>query len=126
MTTLLEQLAKAESPSLEPATQAGPFAILANELRSIGFDVDRVPGRESGDHLEARPRGRPGAYQLLLGHMDTVWPIGTLEQMPVVADDDRVRGPGVYDMKGGLVQLVFALRALHELHAHSPLVPGVF
>ena len=74
MTALLEQLAEAESPSLEPATQAGPFAILADELKSIGFEVERVPGRETGDHLEARPRGRPGAYQLLLGHMDTVWP----------------------------------------------------
>ena len=126
MTALLEQLAEAESPSLEPATQARPFATLADELRSIGFEVERLPGRGTGDHLEARPRGRRGAYQLLLGHMDTVWPTGTLEQMPVVADDDRVRGPGVYDMKGGLVQMVFALRALHEFHAHSPLVPVVF
>ena len=125
MTALLEQLAEAESPSLEPATQARLFATLAHELRSIGFEVERLPGRGTGDHLEARPRGRRGAYQLLLGHMDTVWPTGTLEQMPVVADDDRVRGPGVYDMKGGLVQMVFALRALHELHAHSPLVPVV-
>ncbi|MGA2320986.1 MAG: M20 family metallopeptidase [Solirubrobacteraceae bacterium] len=126
MTALLEQLAKAESPSVEPATQARPFATLADELRSIGFEVERLPGRGTGDHLEARPQGRRGAYQLLLGHMDTVWPTGTLEQMPVVADDDRVRGPGVYDMKGGLVQMVFALRALHDLHAHSPLAPVVF
>ena len=58
--------------------------------------------------------------------MDTVWPTGTLEQMPVVVDNDRVRGPGVYDMKGGLVQMVFALRALHDLHAQAPFVPVVF
>jgi glutamate carboxypeptidase len=126
MTALLEQLAEAESPSLEPATLARPFATLADELRSIGFEVARLPGHGSGGHLEARARDREGAYQLLLGHMDTVWPVGTLEQMPVLADDDRVRGPGVYDMKGGLVQMVFALRALHELHAHAPLVPVVF
>ena len=72
MTALLEQLAEAESPSLDPATQAGPFAILADELASIGFDVERRAGREAGDHLEARPRGRPGDYQLVLGHMDCV------------------------------------------------------
>lgn len=126
MTALLEQLATAESPSLDPATQAGPFAILADELESIGFEVERRAGHEAGDHLEARPRGRPGAYQLLLGHMDTVWPTGTLEQMPVVADNGHVRGPGVYDMKGGLVQMLFALRALHDLDAHPPLAPVVF
>jgi glutamate carboxypeptidase len=126
MTTLLEQLAKAESPSLDPETQGRPFAILADELESIGFEVERCAGREAGDHLGARPRGRRGAYQLLLGHMDTVWPTGTLEQMPVVADNGRVRGPGVYDMKGGLVQMLFALRALHDLRAHPPLAPVVF
>ena len=126
MTALLTQLATAESPSLDPATQAGPFAILAGELESIGFQVERRAGCEAGDHLEARSLGRQSAYQLLLGHMDTVWPTGTLEQMPVVTDDDRVRGPGVYDMKGGLVQMVFALRALHDLDAHPPLAPVVF
>jgi len=126
MTALLEQLAKAESPSLDPATQAVPFAILADELESIGFEVERRAGREAGDHLEAHTRGRPGAYQLLLGHMDTVWPTGTLEQMPVVANNGRVRGPGVYDMKAGLVQMLFALRALDDLHALPPLAPVVF
>jgi len=126
MTALLEQLAKAESPSLDPATQAVPFAILADELQSIGFEVERHAGREAGDHLEAHTRGRPGAYQLLLGHMDTVWPTGTLEQMPVVANNGRVRGPGVYDMKAGLVQMLFALRALDDLHALPPLAPVVF
>ena len=126
MTALLEQLAESESPSLEPATQARPFAALADQLSSIGFEVQRLAGRGTGDHLEARQQGRPSAYQLLLGHMDTVWPSGTLEQMPVVADDDRVRGPGVYDMKGGLVQMVFALRALHDLDARPPLAAVVF
>jgi glutamate carboxypeptidase len=126
MTALLERLAKAESPSLDPATQAVPFAILADALESIGFEVERRAAREAGDHLEARARGRPGAYQLLLGHMDTVWPTGTLERMPVVADNGRVRGPGVYDMKGGLVQMLFALRALHEFRALPPLAPVVF
>jgi glutamate carboxypeptidase len=126
MTTLLERLAKAESPSLEPTSQSGPFAILAGELSTIGFDVQRVPGRAAGDHLKACPSGRRGAYQLLLGHMDTVWPRGTLEQMPVVVGNDRVRGPGVFDMKGGLVQMVYALRALHDLDASPALAPIVF
>jgi glutamate carboxypeptidase len=126
MTALLDLLAEAESPSLDPATQSEPFAILAAELRPMGFEVQRLPGRGTGDHLEAHLPDHRGAYQLLVGHMDTVWPTGTLEQMPVILDGDRVRGPGVYDMKGGLVQMVFAMRALYELDAQPPLPPVVF
>ena len=61
----------------------------------------------------------------MLGHMDTVWPVGTLRDMPVRAEAGRIRGPGVFDMKGGLVQMVFALRALRDLRldpAATPLI----
>ena len=47
--------------------------------------------------------------------MDTVWPVGTLAEMPVHGEDGLLFGPGTADMKGGLVEIVFALRALHEL-----------
>jgi glutamate carboxypeptidase len=57
--------------------------------------------------------------------MDTVWPIGTLAEMPVRADEGRIRGPGVFDMKGGLVQMVFALRALRDLGMEAPATPLV-
>jgi glutamate carboxypeptidase len=56
-----------------------------------------------------------GPSQLILGHGDTVWPVGTLRTMPVCVEGDTVRGPGVLDMKGGLVQMVFALRAVKDL-----------
>lgn len=127
MATLLEHLAIAESPSLEPETQREPFAILADELQSLGFDVSRVVGEAVGDHLKARPAGsESGPYQLLLGHMDTVWPTGTIDEMPVRIDDDRLSGPGVYDMKGGLVQMLFALRALRERELRPSVAPLVF
>ena len=64
--------------------------------------------------------------QLLLGHCDTVWPPGTLKKMPVDFEDDVVKGPGVYDMKGGLAQMVFALRALHDLDLEPTVAPVVF
>ncbi|MDX1577292.1 MAG: hypothetical protein R3266_02365, partial [Gemmatimonadota bacterium] len=71
-------------------------------------------GEESGGHLHAEyghfSDGSP--RQLLLGHSDTVWPIGTLAEMPVVQKGRRLTGPGVFDMKAGLAQMVFALRAL--------------
>jgi len=126
MTALLQRLAESESPSLDPASQSAPFAILADQLTATGLEVQRLRGRGTGDHLEARSTDRGGAYQLLVGHMDTVWPAGTLEHMPVKVSDDRVRGPGVFDMKAGLVQMVFALRVLNDLGLQPSLPPVVF
>lgn len=125
MATLLAQLARAESPSLEPDAQHEAFAILAQRLAALDFTVERLPGRAVGDHLLARPaaRAQEEPYQLLVGHLDTVWPLGTVEQMPVQAEDDRLRGPGVYDMKGGLVQMLFALDALRAHGLAPPLRP---
>jgi glutamate carboxypeptidase len=117
MTELLCLLASAESPSLEPKSQHETRETLADELAGLGLEVETLLGAESGDHLLATAPGeREGEpTQLLLGHLDTVWPVGTLEKMPVRVDDGLVYGPGVFDMKGGLVQLLFALRALAEL-----------
>ncbi len=123
MVRLVERLARAESPSLVPESQQGPFALLAAELEEADFAARALAGVEVGDHLYAAPRARRrGApYQLLLGHMDTVWPLGTLAEMPVRREDGRLFGPGVIDMKGGLATLVYALRALRALD----LVPSV-
>jgi glutamate carboxypeptidase len=127
MVDLLERLALAESPTLEPATQAGPFRILAAELERDGYLVRRVRGEGVGDHLYARPLNRDrGAFrQLLVGHMDTVWPVGTLAEMPLHERGGILYGPGVADMKGGLVQVVFALRVLRALGLEPPVTPVV-
>ena len=72
------------------------------------------------------PEERP--VQLLLGHTDTVWPIGTVRDMPVEWDEreDVIRGPGVFDMKAGIVQMVFALEALSELGLEPTVAPTIF
>lgn len=129
MAALLRDLALLESPSHVPESQGPVLDRLSGELSTAGLAVRRFPGRTSGGQLLARPprkerRGRPA--QLLLGHCDTVWPLGTLETMPVEIRDGRLAGPGVYDMKGGLVQGVFALRALRELGLEPPLAPAFF
>src|SRR5215203_2775280 len=122
----LERLALAESPSTEPGAQNEVLDILSEALIEIGYAVWRLPGRWSGGHIYARPEGRRAPAQLLLGHCDTVWPLGTLDEIPVEVRDDVVKGPGVYDMKGGLAQMVFALRAMRDLGLRLTVTPIVF
>ncbi|HEX3530742.1 MAG TPA: M20 family metallopeptidase [Thermoanaerobaculia bacterium] len=129
MVALLSDLARAETPSVDPASQEPVLARLAVELAKAGLAVRRLKGRTSGGQLwAAPPRGsrRAQGAQLLIGHCDTVWPHGTLATMPLEIRDGKLTGPGVFDMKGGLVQGVFALRALRELGAEPPLIPAFF
>ena len=141
MAGLLADLARLESPSVVPASQGPVLDRLAGELRALGMRVRRLRGEVSGGHLFAvpalaarPPAGPPGRApggprrpaQLLLGHCDTVWPLGMLAAMPVETRDGRLYGPGVYDMKGGLVQALFALRALRDLRLEPPAVPLLF
>lgn len=124
----LERLVSAESPSQDPSSQADVQAALSEELQANGFRVRRVPGRETGGHLLAVPRNRSRGkpIQALIGHCDTVWPRGTLSSMPITIRAGRMTGPGIYDMKGGLVLMIFALRALAEQGLDPEVLPVVF
>jgi glutamate carboxypeptidase len=128
MVDFLEQLVRAESPSSDPGTQAAVRRILDRAFLSLDFKTIQLSGRRSGGQLFARPkrRARGGPLQLVVGHYDTVWPVGTLSDMPFEYDGQLVRGPGVFDMKGGLVQLVFALRSLERLALTPTVTPCVF
>jgi glutamate carboxypeptidase len=125
MVDLLVELASFESPTDVPESQAPVQASLTRALEERGMRVRRVPGRLTGGLLYARPRRRVRARpaQLLIGHSDTVWPIGTTLTMPVVVENGHVRGPGTFDMKAGLVQGVFALEALSALGLEPPATP---
>lgn len=127
MTRFLEELVEAESPSTVPDSQAHVLDLIAWSLEEVGYRVRLLRGRETGGHLFCRPsehmRGRP--LQLLLGHSDTVWSRGTLARMPVEVEDNVLRGPGSFDMKGGLAQTVYALRALAELEVPVSVTPVV-
>ncbi|MEX2465790.1 MAG: M20 family metallopeptidase [Gemmatimonadota bacterium] len=124
----LSRLANLESPTDNPETQAPVQALLGSALEDLGYETRIIPGRGTGGHLYARParRSRGTPAQMLVGHTDTVWPIGTLEQMPVEVVDGRLHGPGTLDMKGGLTQIVFALRALRALGLEPAATPVVF
>jgi glutamate carboxypeptidase len=128
MVELLRRLVAAESPSNEPAVVGELLSTLAGELDGAGLSPRRVRAGRSAGVLYAVPRARVRGlpFQLLVGHCDTVWPVGTLRERPIVIDGNTLRGPGSFDMKGGLVQMIFALRALRELGLRPPATPVVF
>ena len=119
-------LVEHESPTDVPASQRGVQNLIADALESLDVIVRRLPGERTGGQLYGRARwGGGSGAQLLVGHSDTVWPLGTLAAMPVQLEKGVLRGPGVFDMKAGLAQLVFALRTLTELGLEPPAVPVV-
>jgi len=127
MASLLEQLVSMESPTSDPQSQQGAVAFVRDRLGGLGMSTRLVGGAEFGPALFGRRRrGRGGPKQLLLGHLDTVWPVGTLAEMPVRRTGDELSGPGTYDMKAGVVQLLFALAALAEQGVELPAEPVVF
>lgn len=128
MIELLERFTLAESPSVDAASQQRIRELLSEDLEALGFSTRLLPGLSSGGQVYARPRERRrgDARQLIVGHFDTVWPVGTLEKMPFTVEDNLVKGPGVFDMKGGLVQLVLALRALARLEPEPAVMPVIF
>ena len=126
MVDLLGRLVVAESPSLEPESQYPVQSILGDAFTDIGYEVRHLPGEITGGQLHVLDPSREGSpSQLLVGHCDTVWPRGTLERMPLTIENGHLRGPGAFDMKGGLVQIVFALRALRALELEPAVAPIV-
>jgi len=73
-----------------------------------------VPAQGYGDHRVLEYAGTAPGLVVVLGHYDTVWPLGTLAGWPVTVDGDRLTGPGAFDMKGGLVQFVYAVVSARE------------
>ncbi len=117
MIRLIRALVECESPS-DDARAVGRFVeLVADTLAPLGR-VRRIPGGKHGPHLLCEfnlPGARPEGRLLLLGHLDTVWPVGTLARMPFREAEGRLWGPGVLDMKAGLALAVFAVRALREM-----------
>lgn len=115
---MLMRLVECESPSDDPAAVSRWVDLFTWEV--VGAATFRTfPSLNYGPHLQGTfvlpGRAAEGRRLLALGHSDTVWPMGTLASMPFREEDGRLWGPGVLDMKAGLVFFVFAMRALRDL-----------
>jgi glutamate carboxypeptidase len=111
MVALLRDLVAIESPTTESEAVAALARRLAAEAEALGLSPELVAVPDSGPLFRARSR-TAGKPVMLLGHLDTVWSLGTLAAQPCRVEGDRLFGPGSYDMKGGLVVALFAVRAL--------------
>jgi len=120
MVHLLKNIVGRESPSHDKKAVDACAAFVLGEFRKTGAKVTRFPQKEVGDlHLVefgGPSRSAADGRILVLTHIDTVWPVGKINKMPFYISGDKVYGPGVLDMKGGLVAALFALKALHQLN----------
>ena len=116
MAAFLKQLVETESPTGDKKAVDRVGAILTEASLRLGAKVVRYPQEKSGDHFVAEWGDLDSEEKgiLLLGHIDTVFPVGTLKTMPFYEQDDKIFGPGVLDMKGGLVIGLAAISALVE------------
>ena len=112
----VEALVRLESPTTEKGAVDACGAELASRLAAIGGRVTPLPRTSRGDHLLAE-FGCGASQVLLLGHFDTVWPVGQLGRMPLAREDGRLHGPGIFDMKAGIAIGMLAVRALLETGA---------
>jgi glutamate carboxypeptidase len=108
----IERLVRLESPSNDQAGINRAQEVNAEWFQSLGT-VERYGG-DRGDVLHVRIPGRSSDRTLLLAHVDTVYPVGTWQELWRI-DGDKALGPGAYDMKGGIVQAAWAIRALKAL-----------
>jgi len=127
-TALTRDLVEAESPSTQPDIHDEVRRILRLALASVGYESRETGSPDQPRHVFARPaeRRRGSPLQLVVGHFDTVWPVGTLDERPFRVDGNVIHGPGSFDMKAGLAQLVIALRAIRDLRLETSVVPMIF
>lgn len=114
---LIGELVACESPSDSPSA-VNRFADLVASRTTDCATARTIPGGKFGRHLRLKfklPGRRKQGQIMALGHMDTVWPLGTLATMPFREAKGRLWGPGVFDMKCGIAFFIVAMRALRDL-----------
>lgn len=114
MLETLRGLVQIESPSNDKPALNRLGQYLAREFARRGGRALVHRQESAGDHVQVDFSGTSGSPVLLLGHYDTVWPVGTLAKMPFRIDTKRAYGPGIFDMKTGIVMMLYALEVLGQ------------
>jgi glutamate carboxypeptidase len=123
----IRELVEIESPSDHKPSADRIAAFLAKKFESLGGRAHIHPAEDFGDNLQIDFPGREQTKPvLLLGHFDTVYPLGTLANMPCRIADGRMYGPGVLDMKSGIALMIHAIQALQSWHSELPRPVTVF
>jgi glutamate carboxypeptidase len=120
MVRLLGEFVRCESPSHDKAAVDRFGRMVAAEWRRRGAKVRVFREKQRGDHVRAETRlgsGKPAGQILVLGHLDTVYPLGSIARNPFRVAKGRAWGPGTFDMKGGIVQALAAVDALRAAGA---------
>ena len=133
MISLLKRLVETESPSHDKTAVDRVGVIVAAEARKLGAQVEIIPNQETGDHVLCNFPSRSGARSqamnaveapdkpiLLLCHMDTVFPVGTIDKTPFRQADGKIFGPGVLDMKAGIVISLAAIEEAQRTGLNRP------
>lgn len=128
MVKFLKHLVRFETPSQDPGAQLHILTFIGDKLKELSYKVNMYPGKETGGFLVAMPltRKKGAPLQLLIGHCDTVWKRNTLSEMPIAEAENKLSGPGIFDMKAGLTQMIFTLQAIEDLGLTLSVTPVLF
>ena len=120
MVNLLKELVSLESPSIEKKAVDKCSDFIIKEFKKVGAKATRFPQKKIGDLYTVQYPGLKAKAKkeqiLVLTHIDTVWPVGRIQNMPFYLSGSKIYGPGVLDMKAGLVMALYAIKTLHELN----------
>ncbi|PYS40117.1 MAG: hypothetical protein DMG14_11615 [Acidobacteria bacterium] len=111
---LLEKMVSMESPSFDKELTDRFVVFLGSKFQEIGGKVEFTPAEKVGNHLHVKFSLGSADPILLLGHTDTVWPAGEVAKRPFKIENGRATGPGVFDMKAGILLMWMALRVLKD------------
>ena len=117
MLATLRQFVSAESPSLDKSAADQCCSLIAEEWRKRDVRAEQIAEKHRGDHLRvtfAPEQSQATGQLLVLGHYDTVYSVGTLAKTPFRISGGKAYGPGIFDMKAGIVQALFAMQVLRQ------------
>jgi glutamate carboxypeptidase len=127
MVATICELVEIESPSDNKGATDRLGKLLAEKFKQLGGTARLHRTKQFGDNLQINfPSPNPVPPVLLLGHFDTVYPLGTLKTMPCVVSGNQLGGPGVLDMKSGIALMYYAVEALKTWHGQLPRPVTVF